>query len=294
MAQLVSDQVEEGTGVEGGTFVQTSETNDSFVETPETIGGDKEISSKKLLDSSEANIESEKQKEDWQRLLSDSLKENEQISKFETLDALANEFLALSGKEVGKTEQDTVILPEKYEWSGKEESQMPEGLEDRFIQFASENKLSKSQFDGLNNIVEELAVEVNSPEVQAEIEKQEEETFNKNREILEKEWGEDYTERLEKVQYAVIREFGEDGIEHLESLGVGNDAKFLLMLSKFSDFITEDSYHSGSKSTSLQSVEAKIDKILGDSSGAYFDQEHPEHKRAVSEMDILYQQVYPT
>ena len=193
----------------------------------------------------------------------------------------------------GKLDEGPIQDRRNFKWDSEEDSTLPEEISKKFLDFADENRLSENQFKNLNTIIEDVASNINGPESQAELEKLEEESFNENKAILEKEWGDTYQDKLEKVQYAAIREFGDEGIEYLEKLGVGNDAKFMLMMSKYAEFITEDSYHTGDKSTSINSVESKIDEILGDANGAYFDQDNPSHKRVVAEMDELYKQAYP-
>ena len=114
-----------------------------------------------------------------------------------------------------------------------------------------------------------------------------------NREILEKEWGTEYDSRMDKIRYAIKKEFGDGGLDMFETLGIANNAQILKMMAKYADFITEDTYHEGGVSSNLKSVEAQIDKILGDKNGAYFDAENPSHKRAVEKMERLYAMAYP-
>jgi len=229
--------------------------------------------------------EDEKVAEDWLSSLNEEMKNNSDIRIFKDSNELAEKYLELKSS----AEQDSGI-PESakdYEYETKEGVTVNKEMDTKFREFAIENKLNQTQFKKLNEFAfdtfEEIRGELSPENIAKEIEAE----VSAAKEELSKEWGTSYDKKIDKVKYALSKELGENGIKMIEDAGLAANPSFLKMMSKFSDFITEDTHHYSGNTSNLSAIESKIDSIMGEKNGAYFDANHPGHASKVKEMEDL-------
>jgi len=113
---------------------------------------------------------------------------------------------------------------------------------------------------------------------------------------LKSEWGDAFDQNLRKAKLAVLEFGGQDFQAYLNESGLGNDPQLIKAFSKIGDsFFKEDKFNAEGKpaySMSPDEAQAKINTIMGDFNGPYFNAMHPDHKRTVDEVQKLYQMAY--
>lgn len=229
----------------------------------------------------------------WRDGLPEDIRDNEALKGYESLDQLAAGMVDL---------KKTYAIPENadsYSWKMPDELKGTKKIDADLRNLAHEIKLTDSQFTKLQEFgMAEYNRNVDNrsdDEVLATLEKEEKEEFDDNKALLEKEWGKEYSNNIGRVQDIVKREFGPDGVKFMEDLGIGNNAKILLMLQRYADFHEEGKFHtSASHALTNESAQSRIDEILADP--AFFKGDSPmaqkTQQKLVDEMTDLYQR-YP-
>jgi hypothetical protein len=115
-----------------------------------------------------------------------------------------------------------------------------------------------------------------------------------SRQMLEKEWGEEFNKNLSAAR-AVLREYAdEDFVNYLNETGLANDPKLVKLFSRIGGNLLEESIK-GNRATAFEhpeQVQQRVNSILSDPKHPYNDASHPNHAAAVKEVSAMYERMY--
>jgi hypothetical protein len=270
--------------------------------TEETVVNDNLIGSEDAVDTS------------WQsRYLSDDLRENDTLGKFEDVGSLGKSYLELQ-KMVGsrikvptdESSEDEVNdfyskvgrpdSPDKYTINLPEGADYDNELVGQFYEVAYKNGLSNKQaqsaIEFYNHINADMSINHESQMQQSRVDSET---------SLKKEWGlADYNKNLALSKKAFKRFADDDLKEFVDKTGMSNNVAMIKFLYKIGNaFSDPDMGGLGKDSANVDSDSAKleINAIMKDSKHKYnaalFDGGDPKHKEAVAYRDHLYEIAYP-
>ena len=182
---------------------------------------------------------------------------------------------------------DPVIENYKVEVDAEKSS-----LDGEFIEgirnFAHENRLSPAIAAKLHGFLSDR-VEVDTESETAELQRIQEESFT----ALKKEWGGAYDSRVVAAKEVIAEYFSEDEqlMAAFEDPAVGDNPVVLKILGTIGAKLFKEVTFGGEGNTSMtpNDVERQIAAIMGDSSHAYHNANHAEHKHASADMMKLYE-----
>jgi hypothetical protein len=269
--------------------------------TEETVANDNLISSEEATDTS------------WQsRYLSDDLRENDTLGKFEDVGSLGKSYLELQ-KMVGSrikvpseesTEEEindfyTKVgrpeAPDKYAVNIPEDSGYDKELVGQFYDVAYKNGLSNSQaqaaIEFYNHINTDMGINQEAVMQQSKVDSET---------ALKKEWGPtEYSKNLAISRKAFNRFADDDLKQFVEGNGMSNNVAMIKFLHKIGSAFSEpDMAGSGRDSGNVDADTARLEisSIMEDSGHKYnaalFDATHSKHKEAVAYRDHLYDLAY--
>jgi hypothetical protein len=120
--------------------------------------------------------------------------------------------------------------------------------------------------------------------------------FNTCMETLDKDWGAATKQMLGLSRRTAATYFDADTIAALDASGVSNDPRFVKALAKMGKDLLEEGLIVGgreglSEDGGVMSMQAEVDKVMGDVNGPYWNKAHPGHDSAVTRMAQLRQAV---
>lgn len=162
---------------------------------------------------------------------------------------------------------------------------------ERFKETAFNNNVLPEQASAMLDFLNNFTSEESEKMQQSQQEKTEQAVG-----ALREEWGEAFDQNLRKAKLAVM-EFGGDELKgYLDQTGLGNDPEIIKVFSKIGDsFFKEDNFGTEGKPSYAMSpdeAQAKINNIMGDTNGPYYNSMHPDHNRMVEEVNKLYKAAY--
>ena len=268
----------------------------------ETVVNDNLIGSEDAVDTS------------WQsRYLSEDLRENDTLGKFEDVGSLGKSYLELqkmvgSRIKVPTDESSEDEVNDFYSKVGRPESpdkytiNLPEGIDydnelvGQFYEVAYKNGLSNKQaqsaIEFYNHINADMNINHESQMQQSRVDSEA---------SLKKEWGiGDYNKNLALSKKAFKRFADDDLKEFVDKTGMSNNVAMIKFLYKIGNaFSDPDMGGLGKDSANVDSDSAKleINAIMKDSKHKYnaalFDGTDSKHKEAVAYRDHLYEIAYP-
>lgn len=177
---------------------------------------------------------------------------------------------------------------EQYDFSKPENDATDDAFREGFKKLAHENKLLPHQAEAMYNYISEQASERSQT-----LEAHQSEAVEKAMGALKESWGENFDNELRMAKLAVKEFGGDEFISYLNESGLGNNAEIIKLMNKVGkQFFKEDSFNAESKPAYAHSpaeAQEKINKIMGDFQGAYYNKNHPDHSRIVKEVEKLYQ-----
>ena len=270
--------------------------------TEETVVNDNLIGSEDAVDTS------------WQsRYLSEDLRENDTLGKFEDVGSLGKSYLELqkmvgSRIKVPTDESSEDEVNDFYSKAGRPDSpdkytiNLPEGIDydnelvGQFYEVAYKNGLSNKQaqsaIEFYNHINADMSINQESQMQQSRVDSEA---------SLKKEWGiGDYNKNLALSKKAFKRFADDDLKEFVDKTGMSNNVAMIRFLYKIGNaFSDPDMGGLGKDSANVDSDSAKleINAIMKDSKHKYnaalFDSTDSKHKEAVAYRDHLYDIAYP-
>lgn len=246
---------------------------------------------------------------DWRVALPEDLRSEPSLQTIHDINALAKSYVSAQ-KMIGRpavgipdkhaTEDDWKAVfnklgnPEKVE---DYDPRLPEGSSfdpeflDNFKQAAWSHGVLPKQASSLlqwyNNYSQSM---VEKATAQAEEQRQ------ANTAALKQEWGEAFSQNLALAQDAA-RHVGDDALlDALDETGAGDNPAVIKAFAKIGQMLREDKVIGENvgeaKSTPAEALK-KAQEILGDAEHPYHNKQHPNHKRAVEEVQAYYRAAYP-
>lgn len=117
---------------------------------------------------------------------------------------------------------------------------------------------------------------------------------------LKTEWGAAFNDNLSIARLAVNKLGNPELKDYLEKSGLGNNPVMIKLFSNVGKFLKEEkqldigSAQTFDNALSPADAQKKIESLLTDVAGPYYDAEHPKHKAAVQEVQDLYKYAYPS
>lgn len=177
---------------------------------------------------------------------------------------------------------------DNYGVNAPEEAVTSEEFINDFAKLAYENKLLPDQANSLLAFVNEQT------KAQMELQQaQQQEMLNEGISRIKEEWGEAFEQNVHKAKLAVKEFGGEELSNYLNETGLGNDPQLIKAFAKMGNaYFKEDNFQGKEKPAyAMAPAEAqeKINNIMGDFDGPYYNGMHPDHKRIVDEVNKLHQ-----
>lgn len=248
------------------------------------------------------------QTSDWRSALPKELQEDATIKKFTSVDALAGAYINAQ-KLIGG---DKIPVPNKHttdkDWADiYKKLGLPEKVDDYNIKFkdgvpVEENfaKMFKQKAHAAGILPKQAQVlaEFFSDSIvqsQTHAEQMSQAEFTKNKQQLEKEWGNSFDLNVNRANKVVNELGGPELSELLNSTGAGGNAVIMKFLAKVGEnLFKEHKFVEGegtSSTLSPKELDAQINKLRAEP--AYYDKAHPQHKAIVEEIKGLYDLRYP-
>ena len=264
------------------------------------------------LTSTEAQVETpapveetpvEQSSNDWKSSLPDDVRDDPALKPIQNVDGLAKSYVH-SQRMLGA---DKVVLPGKYaedqEWKGFfQKVGLPEEVKDYEVKTDAEvdpeflDEYKKVSHE--NNILPNQAQKMFNwymDKASGEMKRQEEEqnqVMEKSVQELRNDWGNAYDTRVRFARNAV-NHFGDEKLkDYLDKSGMGNDPNLIKVFSKIGETLTDDSFKGdsspGTYGRTPEQAQHEINEIMSNPKHPYFDKQHPNHKKALEDMQRLF------
>jgi hypothetical protein len=177
---------------------------------------------------------------------------------------------------------------DNYGVQAPEEAVTSEDFVNDFSKLAYDNNLLPQQANAMLAFVNEQA-KAQADRMQHESQTRLDESIAK----IKEEWGDSFDENVHKAKL-IVKEFGgEEFSNYLNETGLGNDPQLIKAFAKMGRaYFKEDNFQGKEKPAyAMAPAEAseKINNIMGDFDGPYYNAAHPDHSRIVNEVNKLHQ-----
>ena len=131
------------------------------------------------------------------------------------------------------------------------------------------------------------------------IKQQQQESLMQKRKSLDElrsEWGTAFDNKVLKAQMAVREYATEEDIDYLNQHGLSDDSRLVRIFARIGETFSEDKIrdaHLPKGGLTPQEAQDQVNEIISNPSHPYFDMNHPNHKKAVEEMEGLYRAINP-
>jgi len=128
-------------------------------------------------------------------------------------------------------------------------------------------------------------------EYQAMMQNEAEKVGETTRTELEKEWGPNMKENMEKAKLA-LHTFAGENTENIVNSELGNNIEFIKLMYKVSESLAEDKFDRDSVPSHYldkTAAQRKLNEIQSDFNGPYYNKFHPAHESTVKEANELFQ-----
>lgn len=250
--------------------------------------------------------------EKWREALSEENGTDASLADIKTFDNVIKSYIH-SQKMVGS---EKIALPRK-EWTDEDwtnfynkigrpseanqyefepATDVPEGFtfdenyQKEFKETAHKNGLSKKQANAAWKFIESKAMNGYRTIMDGAKNK-----LSESHTALRKEWGTAYDQNM-KIANKAAAQGGQDFMDWLQKSGAGREPMLIKAFTKLGNMLSEDKLgETGNTSTRLtpKEAKAKINKIMADKNGAYWNKLSPEHKDVIEEVETLYKMAYP-
>lgn len=241
---------------------------------------------------------------DWRTSLPEDIREDPSLQPLQDVNALAKSYVH-SQKMLGA---DKVVVPGKYatsdEWrSFYHKAGLPQEVNDYEVtsantdvdeEFFNDYKEASHKAGVLPSQAQEM-FNWYMDKANSEVERQETEdqhSIENSLKTLQTDWGNAYEVKLSAARNAV-NHFGDDGLkDYLDSSGLGNNPNLIKVFSKIGETLSDDSFkgdsNPGNYGRTPEQAQSEINEIMADPKHPYFDKQHPNHKKALEDMQRLF------
>lgn len=176
----------------------------------------------------------------------------------------------------------------KYDLKAAEQNALKEDILEQFKKTAYENNILPNQAQAMYDFLNNQALTEAERMQNAQKEKLTEAING-----LKQEWGEAFDKNIHTAKLAVNEFGGEELKAYLNETGLGNDPNIIKVFNKIGEqFFKEDNFSGESKpaySMSPAEAQQRMNEIMGNFSGPYYNSAHPDHKRIVDEVNKMIQ-----
>lgn len=245
----------------------------------------------------------------WRDSIAEDLRADPSLTKFSTLDDLAKSYKHLE-RSFGSNK---ISIPSEHatedDWKQVyRKLGQPEKLEDYKIKVPKDSALdgdfvkqfSENAFKAgvLPKQAEQLLGWYHQA-VQADVENQKQALEHQSQQVvqdLKKEWGMAFNEKVMRAQ-AAVKEFGGDElVSFLNETGLGNNPVLVKLFAKLGDLTKEDNVPGRERAQGAMTPSEAMEKarsIMADKEHPFNIVNHPNHEKALSEMQRIYELAYP-
>jgi len=243
--------------------------------------------------------------QDWRSSLTDELKNNPTIQNIKDLESAANT-LVHQQKMIGsripipKTEEEKAELYTKLgrpETSEKYNFTIPETHSKYFNEEQVKQFKNVAHQIGLNNDQTKALIDFQVKSIDFEQQRRDSDmTLGKKNteELLHKEWGYDYDNKIRAAKRA-MSVYADNELIDLLDTDAGNHPSVVKLFARLGEDITEEmAKNTQNNRLAVSPIDAKADiaKIYADAKHPYHDAGHPEHRNAVDQVRQLHEKVY--
>jgi phenylalanyl-tRNA synthetase alpha subunit len=243
--------------------------------------------------------------QDWRSSLTDELKNNPTIQNIKDLESAANT-LVHQQKMIGsripipKTEEEKAELYTKLgrpETSEKYNFTIPETHSKYFNEEQVNQFKNVAHQIGLNNDQTKALIDFQVKSIDFEQQRRDSDmTLGKKNteELLHKEWGYDYDNKIRAAKRA-MSVYADNELIDLLDTDAGNHPSVVKLFARLGEDITEEmAKNTQNNRLAVSPIDAKADiaKIYADAKHPYHDAGHPEHRNAVDQVRQLHEKVY--
>jgi len=248
--------------------------------------------------------ETESVSNDWRASLPEDIRDDPSLKPIQNVDGLAKSYVH-SQKMLGS---DKVVVPGKYaepdEWRQFfHKAGLPQEVNDYDItskgeevddEFFEDYKKASHKAGVLPSQAQEMFnwyLDKAKNELDSQ-DREQQDTIESSIRTLKTDWGSSYDARVRAAQ-AAVQHFGDDNLrEYLDSTGIGNDPSLIKVFSKIGETLSDDNFKgqadSGSYGRTPQQAQAEINEIMANPKHPYFDKNHPNHQKALEDMQRLF------
>lgn len=256
------------------------------------------------IQESEPEPQPETSSNDWRSSLPEDIRDDPSLKPIHNIDGLAKSYVH-SQKMLGA---DKVVIPGKYsepdEWrqfyhkvglpEEAKDYDITSGNEEVDDEFFKDYKEASYKAGVLPNQAQEMFnwyLDKAKNEVTSQ-DKEFQEGIESSIRTLKTDWGATYDSKVRAAQ-AAVNHFGDDKLrEYLDSSGIGNDPSLIKVFSKIGETLSDDNFKgqsdSGSYGRTPQQAQLEINEIMANPKHPYFDKNHPNHQKALEDMERLF------
>jgi hypothetical protein len=128
-----------------------------------------------------------------------------------------------------------------------------------------------------------------------EVKRQEEErghNMEQSAKTLRTDWGSSYDSKIRSAQNAILHYGNKDLNKYLDDTGIGNDPNLIRIFSKVGETLDDDSFkgdsNPGNYGRTPEQAQIEINEIMANPKHPYFDKNHPNHRKALEDMERLF------
>ena len=269
----------------------------TLTETPEAV-------QEPVQESEPAQQEQPTETADWRSSLPEDIREDPSLQALQDINSLAKSYVH-SQRMLGT---DKVIVPGKYatsdEWrSFYQKAGLPQEVKDYDIT-SSNTEVDQEFFDDYKEASHKAGVLPNQAQemfnwymekADKEVNRQEEETTRSvedSMRTLQTDWGTAFESKISSAR-AAVNHFGDENLKsYLDESGLGNDPSLIKVFSKIGETLSDDSFKgeadTGNYGRTPEAAQREINEIMADPKHPYFDKNHPNHKKALEDMQRLF------
>jgi len=236
------------------------------------------------------------------------LRDEPSLQTFDSVDKLAKSYVN-AVKMIGGNPDNLISVPQEGEsWdsfynqlgrpeqsNGYDFGEDVDGVLDDFKSFAHQNNLTQDQADNLLGLFSDIQEEDAKNEEKAMEDLKVQTTIG-----LQRDWGKNYDGNLDYARRAYAQFGTPELTEVMDDSGFGNHPEVIKAFSKVGQLLGEEALAVGTglgrNQMSPQTAQEEIQALYRDKdfSKAYRENTDPGHKTAMSKMDRLFKQAYPS
>tara|TARA_R110000822_G_scaffold79406_4_gene189884 strand:+ start:3977 stop:4798 length:822 start_codon:yes stop_codon:yes gene_type:complete len=243
--------------------------------------------------------------QDWKSSLPDELKNDATLSNFKDIESLAKTVVhqqKVLGSRIPlpKTDEERSELYTKLgrpETADAYEFSISEDMKPYFKDQAVSEFKNVAHKIGLNNEQVNALIEYQKGSIASELENSDSylEVSRQNTEqSLKQEWGMQYDKQIRSAQRA-LSVYGDPEIMELMNGEAGNNPAVIKLFARLGAEVTEDmTQNTQNNNLAVSALDARqeIESVMGNPTGPYFNDRHPEHKATVERMRQLHEKVF--